>query len=65
MSKYTIKCSKGFVEYIETYGKDRQYGFTFDKIYAKIWTEKSIVRALREFKKITGLDAVKIEVKED
>lgn len=62
MSKYAIKCCKGFVEYIETYEKNRQYGFTFDKMYAKVWTEKSIVRALREFKKITGLDAVKIEV---
>lgn len=61
--KYVIKCSKGFIEYIETYEGVREYGFTTETKYAKRYTgEISTNRALREFKKITGLNAVKVKV---
>lgn len=61
--KYVIKCSKGFIEYIETYEGVREYGFTTEIEYAKKYTgEISASRALREFKKITGINAVKVKV---
>lgn len=65
-SEYIIKCSKGFIEYVEHYDGTREYGFTFDKKYAKKYKgEVNSNRALREFKKITGLEAVKIEVENE
>lgn len=65
-NEYIIKCSKGFIEYVEHYDGVREFGFTFDKKYAKKYKgEVNSNRVLREFKKITGLDAVKVEIKED
>lgn len=63
---YAIKCSKGYVSYVDTFDGETEYGFIDEIKYSKAYSKNSINRALKNFKIKTGLlDAKKVKIDMD